>query len=303
MTRRITAALGLLTLVPLCGCQVGRFSLKADPIHIGTTRLPILGAVLVPGEYLALQANLEKLYDRAVLLEPGLSPSGIASHLAAGRHQFAILTATEYASITDVSNLELVAAGVGEGGSQMYKGLILASAKSDVQSLADVRGKRFAFGPAKDLLLDYAAHTALSDAGVSDKDIKDEIPLPPLFAKRIHLANSGDIAKTIAFDGGVPAGVVDEATYKALPDSGGSFLTGPSKDLFRQLGETPAVPGMIVVAGIKADPVTVQKMKAFLLERVRPDKEPEICKQMKVSGFADPDRAAYEAARRLASRT
>src|SRR5438445_11821620 len=85
MPRRPLAA--VLLLLPMCGCQLHT---RLDPfskpaVHVGSTRLAVIGYALVPPEFLALHPRLEQLFDSPVLFDPGLTPNAIAGHLAAGR--------------------------------------------------------------------------------------------------------------------------------------------------------------------------------------------------------------------------
>src|SRR5262245_4689309 len=116
----------MLCIVPpfLCGCQVGKrlptFSDTA-PIHVGSTKLPVIGFVFVPLEYTALQAKMESLLQAPVLFDSDLSADAIAGHLLAGRRKFAVLSAGEYASIKDPTGIEPVAAALSENGTSQHK--------------------------------------------------------------------------------------------------------------------------------------------------------------------------------------
>lgn len=293
MRRRGTMlAAGLL--IAATGCQLPqRFSGKAG-VHIGSTRI---GLALLPADFYALHPQLEKLFDGPVLFDPGLTVEGIAQHLRAGRIQFAILHPAEYCGMKDASSLEPIAAAQFEGGATTQKGLIVTKNDSSIKNVTECKGKRFAFGPAKDMLYDYAARTALIQQAVGEGDIVRELIPPFTLTGRIHLGSGLDVAKAVAFDATIPAGVVDEATFNGLPATGGSFLTSPSRDMFRVLGVTPPVPGQIVLAGPKTDPVMVEKMKQYLIGRVK--SEEQVKSQLKVAGFGDVDVDAFLVARKM----
>lgn len=299
-TCRMLAAACLLL---AAGCQLGGRVSEFDPskkaVHIGTTRINILGTML-PSDFYALHPQLESLFASPVLFDQGITLEGIAQHLRNGSFQFAILSSGEFSLIKDPAGLEAVASGLFEKGGATQKGLVVCKKDSKIEKIADLKGKRFAFGPAKDLLYDYAARNALQYGGVADKDLLRELVPPYTLTGRIHLGSGADVAKTVAFDLTVPAGVIDEATFNAMPEKGGSFLSGPSRDMFRVIGVTDPVPGMIVLAGPKSDPVMVQKMRTFLIGKVKSD--PQICQQLKVSGFSEPDMTAYQLARQLVAR-
>jgi len=288
-------ALLLLSVAAVAGCQA-RVPFQRS-IHVGSTKAPVIGLIFVPADYLALQPKLESLFGGPVLFDPALGAEDIAQHLEQGDWQFGIFSAGEYAGIADKPGLAPVAMAMGEHGQTTMKAFIVAARNSSVKSMADCKGKRFAFGPAGDLLYDHAARESLTSAGVPASELTREVLPPHLVSGRLNLSSGMEIAKVVAFDVTVPAGVVDEVTFAALPETGGSLIAGPSKDQFTLIGGTQSVPGPIVVASTKASPEDVEKLRSFLTLNVAND--PMICKQMKVKGFVDPDLNAYAAAARL----
>jgi hypothetical protein len=275
------------------GCQ----NRLADGIDFGTTKAPVISVVFVPAEYRALQAGMESLFEAPVRFNT-TNAAGIAFQLNDGRWPYAILSAAEYASLPeeDVSKLNALAMGVFPDGQPTRSGVIVANVNSKVNVLADCRGKRFAFGPHKDLLLDYAARAALRNAGVQEADLTRELP-PISITGRLNLGSAMDVLRIVAFDLTVHAGVVDAATFAKLPDTGGNFVTGPSKDMYRIIGTTDRIPGPIVLASPTADAVQTQKLQNFLLTHV--SKDETICAQLGLKGFRAFDGKLYTAARRL----
>ena len=160
-----------------------------------------------------------------------------------------------------------------------------------MKQIADCKGKRFAFGAYKDLLTDIAAQAALESAGVPVKDLLPDFLTPPPLALEGRLYTGGDSGKTVAFDPLVNAGVVDEVIYQEMRDSGGSLILGPSKDQLKIVGETIAVPEMVVVAGPASDPSQTRRLKSYLLNQLKNDEL--VCKQLGVSGFTEPDEVTY----------
>lgn len=286
---------GILALV---GCQGGArmVSLTKPAVHVASTRI---GALLLPAEFRGLHAQLEQLYQQPVVFDPYFDGATIGKQLASGRADFAILSSREYAQIPEQPRCELVAAALNADGKAARKAVIVAKADSELKSLADCKGRRFVFGPGGDLLLEHATIEALRKGGVEPKELTTELPPLSLDGRLRALGGSAEIAKVVAFDLTVSAGVVDEVTWKSLPDSGGSILSGASKDKLRIIGETEAVPEMVVVASPKTDPARVQMLREFLLAGVT--KQPEVCQQLGVSGFREADETLYADARRLLS--
>ncbi len=199
--------------------------------------------------------------------------------------------------MTDSSSLTPLAVGLNALGKSSRSAYIVVKAESHVKTIADCAAKRFAFGIYEDLSTDIAAQAALAEAGVPVKKLLPELLLPPPIAMEGRLYRGHDVAKTIVADLTVNAGVVDELDYEKMPDSGGNFILGPSKDQLEIVGRTMSVPEMIVVAGPAASPEARRKLKAFLMNSIASDKL--VCEQLGVTGFAEPDPAAYEQVRRL----
>ncbi|MCK6482570.1 MAG: PhnD/SsuA/transferrin family substrate-binding protein [Phycisphaerae bacterium] len=289
----------LLTAACLAGCQQ-RFSFK-PAVHVGSTKAPVIGLVFVPQEYLALQARLEELFDTHVLFDPGLSADAILQQLAEGRWQFAILSAGEYLGATPRQGVQPLAVSICPNDRPTMHGLLVARKDSGVNQISDCKGKRFAFGPAGDLLYDYAARAALNNAGVADSDLARELLPQFVVSGRLHLGGRGaEVARVVAFDPTVPAGVIDEIAFARLPESGGNVIMGPSRDMFTIIGSTLDVPDQIVLAGAGVDPVMSEKLRNYFIKRIKD--EPKVCEQMGVRGFVEPSAGVLETARQLVPR-
>ncbi|MBN2561883.1 MAG: PhnD/SsuA/transferrin family substrate-binding protein [Phycisphaerae bacterium] len=297
MARRFFAVLGLSLLVigSTAGCQHGAAATAdATIVQIGSTKAP--GLFGPPAEFCALHPRLEECLGKPVYFRVQPDGPALAMQLEQGNIAYAILSATEYAAIEDPSKLTLLASGVNALGKTSRKAYVVVKAHSHVKTILDCKGKRFAFGTYGDLLTDVAVQRDLEEAGVPVKNLLTEILPPPVaFDGRLYLKS--DVAKTIANDITVNAGVIDEVYYESMPDTGGNLITGPSKDQFKIVGETVAVPEMVVVAGPAAESTLTQKLKDYLLNKVKGDEN--VCQQLGVKAFAPADKGAYDAARKL----
>jgi ABC-type phosphate/phosphonate transport system substrate-binding protein len=190
---------------------------------------------------------------------------------------FALLTTSESGEIeSQVANCKAIAMAK----NRPDIGLIVASAKSDVRSISDIAGKRFAFGPRGDAVYHYGAAAALTAAGVTLDKIKRE--LIPINTLQYHL-DPTEAAKEVAF-GATPAGVISKSEFDRYPDSGGRlFPLSFSKDQFRVLGETPTVEYGPVIASARVDAETVDKVRSFLLDVG--DRYPDATRSMLIAGF------------------
>lgn len=279
------------------GC--GNAQSTDEIVQIGTTKASLFGP---PLEYRALQPRLEDLFQCRVVFAAQPDGQAIGSQLGFGNEAFAILSAKEYCQIEDPSNLKLLATATNAGGKSTRKAYIVARAGSSIQSIMDLKGKRFAFGTRNDMLTDYAVRAALQKAGLPPKELATEL-LPPPIAYNGRLYAGGEAPNKVALPilrGDVipiSAGVIDEMAWDALSATGGNVITGPAKDDFRIIGETLPVPEALVVAGPGAKADEVASMTAYLLDRAGSDEN--ICKQMGIKGFTTPDKESYDLVRLL----
>ena len=299
MAMRFLAAISLSSALVL-GC-VGCAQMAGKPaegkvVQIGSCKADLFG---MPAEYRALHPRLEECFGQMVRFQAQPDGAALGKQLDLGNISYALMSAGEYVSLKDTDKLTLVASGINSLGKTSHKAYLVVKAGSHVKTITDCEGKRFAFGSFGDLLTDTAARNALEKAGVPVKKLLSELVLltpPPLaFDGRLYLKD--DAAKTIAYDPTVNAGVIDEVVYTRMADKGGNLITGPSKDQFVIVGETVPVPEMVVVAGPTADPAMTAKLKSYLIDKVKDDKL--ICEQLGIKGFAEPDKAAYDAVRAL----
>jgi ABC-type phosphate/phosphonate transport system substrate-binding protein len=273
------------------GCQQPQQASNGKMAQFGTTKADLFG---LPAEYRALHPRLEKLLEGPVMFRSQPDGPAIAEQLRQGLIDYGVLSAGEFASIQDVSQLKPLAMGVNALGKTSRKAYIVVQAHSHVKKIEDCRAKRFGFGIYKDTLTDKAAQAALEKAGVPVKDLLPElITIPLIWENRLYLEH--DVAKTIVNDPTVNAGVVDEVDYAAMKETGGSFLMGPSKDQLQIVGETIEVPEILVVAGPAANPRLTEKLRQFLLNDVKEDER--ICKELGLKGFAEPTMGGYDAVR------
>lgn len=274
------------------GC--GQSAIDGDVIQIGSTKPSLFG---LPREYRALHQDLEKLFESRVVFRSQPNGEALAQQLALGNVDFAMMTATEFCSVKDPSKLTLLATATNSLNRPARKAYIVVRANSHVKEITDIAGKRFAFGRHGDLLTDTAAKVTLEKAGVPMNKL-----LPELLSIAIggRLFRGHEVGLTIIADPTINAGVVDEVDYAKMPDTGGNFILGPSKDQLKIVGETQEVPEMVFVAGIGTDPEQSIKLESYLLKNVQ--SAPAVCKQLGIIGFVNADRAAYMKVGRLLAR-
>lgn len=285
--RAIAAVLGVV--VAGVGCQGAGQEGPSDVVQIGSSRAGLFG---MPAEYRALHPRLEEALGRPVrfLSQPG--GLALGHQLDQGNIAFAFMSPREYAHVEDPAGLTLLASAKNSAGRTARKAYIIARVDYEIKTIADCKGRRFAFGTYQDVLTDLAARKALETGGLAIKELLPELLTPPPFAMEGRLYAGADAPRTIAFDPTVNVGVVDELQFDAMPETGGNLITGPSRDQFIKLGETDSVPEMVLVAGSAADEAVATRLAEWLISDSGSDAH--VCKQMGISGFAKPDRAAYD---------
>ncbi|MBN1490983.1 MAG: PhnD/SsuA/transferrin family substrate-binding protein [Phycisphaerae bacterium] len=253
-------ALGALCLIGfVAGCQEGGL---LRPLRVGVTKHDLITAELWP-RWHWLRVDLGLYLGQVVQFEP-LTPYQMRVHLGNGRLVLAMVDAPQYAHIAGGNNHILLATAVNAFNATERVGLIVTRADSEIQTLADLKGKRFDFGPKDDPLLDTVALAALAEAGITRDDLEKSILFNDLFR---HI-NSYEVAKAVAYEN-VAGGIIDEADYAKMPDKGGTILLGlVSKDQFRVLHRLSPMPEMVVIASKEADPVLVAKAREYFLEAV-----------------------------------
>ncbi|MCC7291265.1 MAG: PhnD/SsuA/transferrin family substrate-binding protein [Phycisphaerales bacterium] len=219
-----------------------------------------------------------------VQFEP-LTADQIAFHLQSGRLHFALVSGDSLQKIREKNPdvVELAAAEI-----STRRGVIVTDADSGLRAFADLKGHRFAFGPADDPILDKAAKACLAANGVALEDLKREIlPIPGTLQYHI---SSFDAAREIVY-GGTPAGVMDAEEFAALPESGGRFTWKGftfSRDQFNVVGYTEPIAvdtiedARFVASHTVAEPLR-ESVRAFLLNLG--SKHPAAAEAMGFKGF------------------
>lgn len=271
---------------------LGVFFSQEEPVRIGINRvhLPLSPLAWHP-PWWPLQEALTREVGRPVQFE-SLQPFQIKAHLRDGRLSFALVTATDYAEIAEGGIPKLLCVAVHSAGRSERVGLIVVAANSDVKSVADLKGKRFAFGPRRHPVLHVAAVDALAQGGVSVADLRKELlPLPG--SLQFHL-NGPEAAKAIVYEFGIEAGVIDELAYEQWPATGGTLLPlSFSRDQVRVLARTAAVPEDAVLVAPDCDPDLAAKVKRFL--EAGANDVPAVLEPLGIAKFVPGQAAAHQA--------
>ena len=259
------------------------------PVRVGETNLEFTPPpLMVPRREMFRHALAEQLKE-PVQFEL-MTTRQIRVHLGTGRTSFALVKPQELPEVMSTQTCLIMAVGINNAGQTYRQGLLVVPPKSPVQSVADIKGRRFHFMPLGDLLND-AAVGALMDAGIDRKEIDKSIL--GLGLDTTHIS-SLEVAKSVVLENG--AGVIDEADYEKWPEKGGSLvLLTASKDQVRVIGKTMRVPEWPFVVSNHVDPQIKQKVSNFLF-KVAPAKYKLALAMMDLKGFAPPiDPKEYDA--------
>ncbi len=225
-------------------------------------------------------------YARRPVQVVQLKPFQVAAQMTSGRLDFAMLSAAQLEEMradADVANV------IAYADAQDRTGLVVASAKSDITSVADIADQRFAFGPRGDPVLHYGAAKLLDDAGVPLERIQRE--LVPIAALQYHIS-SFEAAKEIVY-GLTPVGVILRSEYDRYPDTGGQLIpTSFSKDQLRVLGETAPVNFGPFVAASAANPDLVESVRMFLITAAA--KRPQVTDSLGIAAFNGVDDTGHK---------
>ena len=123
----------------------------------------------------ALTASMESALGRPVDIKLTIFQSyedGIES-LARGEVDFVRFGPASYITAkARQADIELIAMET-ESGDKRFKGLIIVQKESPIRTIADLRGKRFAFGDPNSTIGRYLVQAELIKAGITGKDLKD----------------------------------------------------------------------------------------------------------------------------------
>jgi len=176
--------------------------------------------------------------------------------------------------------IEAFAVGI-ERGAPTYHSLLIAQANGPVKSLADIRGKPFAFGDQASTSSHLAPRAHLLKKAGLTGDVDYKV---------VHLGTHDAVARTVQA-GQVPAGALSKAIYDNLVARG---TIDPAKPVTLDLSDPiPNYP--IVMQGNLSPALKKQIREAFLNMTDR-----EVLKAFRVECFVATDDRAYDVLRETA---
>lgn len=302
---RFGRAMGLLvaTLLPVTlGCNVDlpflRFGGGEEPVLVGVVTNRSLTAgdnpieLLNPlGPYEPMREALEQESGRPVRLDLCLQPL-LEPCLNDGHYELAVLTTAQYVELPNAEEFAMLAVSTDGQGRPARSALLVVSATSPVQRIADLKGKRVAFGLQRNARSHAAGLLLLSENGVSTADLSLEVlPLPGSLKT---FPKSKDVMQSV-INGSSDAGFVDAADWEQLP--GTARRGGPTRDRLRVIGRTVELPDLVIIASPKFDAEARTRLSAALVNLG--EKHPQAARSLDIAGFAVADEDVQEACLKL----
>lgn len=253
---------------------------KANPDKLRVALLPDENASTIIQNAQPLKAHLEKVLGKSVEIIVTTDYSSMIEAMRFGRIEVGYFGPFSYVlAKSKAPEIEPFAVGV-ERGKPNYQSILIANASGPVKTIADVRGKPFAFGDQASTSSHLAPRAFLAKAGlIGDKDYKV-----------VHLGKHDAVARAVAA-GQVPAGALSEPIFRTLVD-------GNKVDVTKviQLGLSDPIPNY---------PMTLQgylkpELKAAIRSAFLDLRDPVILKLFRVEGLAAATDKDYDVLRDMA---
>jgi ABC-type phosphate/phosphonate transport system substrate-binding protein len=171
--------------------------------------------------------------------------------------------------------------------------VLIVAAGSTLQHVTDLRGQVVAFGPPDDSLTHHAALQLLQAAGLAPTDLALEaLPVPGSLK---HFPNTRATAQSV-INGSSQAGFVPEADWAALPAQD-AREGEPARGKLRVIAETTALPARLIVASVKMDDATAQRVREALVSMGA--RRPAALEPLEIAGYTTPGADVLAACRAL----
>ncbi|MBU1210159.1 MAG: phosphate/phosphite/phosphonate ABC transporter substrate-binding protein [Alphaproteobacteria bacterium] len=254
---------------------------KANPDKLRIALLPDENAATIIQNAQPLKAYLKKALKKDIEIIVTTDYSSMIEAMRFGRVEVGYFGPFSYVlAKSKATEIEPFAVGV-EKGKPYYNSIVIANAAGPVKSIADIKGKPFAFGDQASTSSHLAPRTLLAKKGlVGDVDYKV-----------VHLGKHDAVARAVAA-GQVPAGALSESIYRVLVQNG---KLDPAK--LTELALSDPIPNYpMTMQGYLAPELKEKIRKAFLELN-----DPEILKLFRVEKLAPATDKDYDVLRDMAT--
>ncbi|QQO22368.1 phosphate/phosphite/phosphonate ABC transporter substrate-binding protein [Bradyrhizobium diazoefficiens] len=251
---------------------------EADPALLKVALLPDENASELIKRNQPLKDYLEKTLDKKIELIVTTDYSSMIEAMRFGRIDIAYFGPLSYVLAKTKSNIEPFAAMV-EHGKATYRSIVIASAKSGVNTFADIKGKKMVYGDRASTSSHLIPKTMLAQIGLlADRDYQQ------------HFVGAHDAVAANVANGNADAGGLSEVIWNSLIER---KLIDPSK--VKVLGYSKEYPQY---------PWTMQSsLKPELKDKIRNAfltlKDPIVLKNFKAEGFAPVRDKDYDVIREM----
>jgi len=266
----LTLALGALQ--PGTGSAEGTLILGVHPFLPATSLLP---------KFEPLAEYLGRSLGRPVRVAISRDYEDHIRRVGTGEVDIAYMGPASYVKLVETYGESPLLARLEIEGSPTFHGVIFVRNDSPIQTLAEIAGKRFAFGSPASTMGTLVPRHVLRQAGVGLEDLGG-------FGT---LGNHDNIALAVLV-GDFDAGAVKEETFSKYQPRG-----------LRSLAVTPSISEHLFVAAADLPAEAVEKLRAILLRMGRDEEELEVLRSIKgtVSDLVPVEDGDYDNLRRILS--
>ena len=272
-----------LTVVALTCISINvSYAQNRDPATLRVALLPDENATTLIQNAQPLKVYLEKTLNKKIEIIVTTDYSSMIEAMRFGRIEVAYFGPFSYVlAKSRAPAIEPFAVGV-ERGSPTYNSVLIATAGGEVKSLADIRGKPFAFGDQASTSSHLAPRAYLLKTAQLDGD-KDYKP--------VFLGTHDAVARAVQA-GQIPAGALSKPILDSLIAKN---IIDPSKII--QIGLSAPIPNYPIVMQGNLAPKLKESIRSTFINM----NDKEVLKSFRVDGFVATDDSAYNVLRDTAT--
>ena len=275
MNRRLLLAATMLLLPPVAALAQNR-----DPAKLRVALLPDENAATLIQNAQPLKVYLERGLKKDIELVVTTDYSSMIEAVRFGRIEIAYFGPFSYVlAKSRAQEIEPFAVGI-ERGSPTYNSVVVAHIGGPVATLADIRGRDFAFGDQASTSSHLIPRALLLKNGLDAG--KDYRP--------VYLGAHDAVARAVQ-NGQVPAGALSKAIFETLLER--KTIDG---DKIKDIATSAPIPNYPLVMQGNLAP----QLKAAIREAFLQLKDAEILRSFRAQGFAATDDKAYDVLRETA---
>ena len=279
MSRRSFLSAGV---VLMCMMANQSYAQGRDPATLRVALLPDENAATLIQNAQPLKAYLERTLNTKIELIVTTDYSSMIEAMRFGRIEVAYFGPFSYVlAKSRAPAIEPFAVGV-ERGAPTYNSVLIANASGEVKTLADIKGKPFAFGDQASTSSHLAPRAYLLKTAQLDGD-KDYKP--------VFLGTHDAVARAVQA-GQVPAGALSKPILDSLI---AKKIIDPSKIV--RIGLSDPIPNYPIVMQGNLTPALKESVRGAFLNM----NDKEVLKSFRVEGFVATDDKSYDVLRDTAS--